>query len=464
MNKTKQKIVATLCAFGCTFSGNTKNIRAESDAALLVGAMVPFIGIFITAILSYRFATRNQRQIDEERVNDIAGSDFDFNSIDYDVARDQMQEVAEMYPYAKEECEIIMDFICGVIKTKQEDPKAQIPVLSLDGIPGCGKTSMLKRLLAAIGIIPIVISPTDVDNGNKKVSPLQQAYGSWTSRFGNYFMQVDAPLTKALKVNKYYTCVIFDDADKFAPEVIQGFWNIADGGKIKSGDSYIDTSKLFTFVTSNKSINKLADKMLSDKKLGIDKEWVEAIKTRFMCLTIPAPRFIDYRNKLVDLLGELASLYEDINILATDEIVDLVATIFLSNGKCMRNINELRIYLNGALSKFRSKKIKDVELKLWNNLVVLVESSEKPKEIFKGNNPLGESNSSVSTKANSNLGESGNVTINLHNNPLGESNSNSLNNSTNNSLNNDIYLDSILDPRKRINIEDDRNLVDPIKG
>lgn len=460
MNKTKQKIVATLCAFGCTFSGNTKNIRAES----LAGVILPFIGIFITAFLSYRFSTRNQRQIDKERMNDIAGSDFDFSSIDYDVARDQMQEVAEMYPYAKKECEIIMDFICGVIKTKQEDPKAQIPVLSLDGVPGCGKTSMLKRLLAAIGVVPIIISPTDVDNGNKKISPLQQAYGSWTSRFGNYFMQVDAPLTKALKVNKYYTCVIFDDADKFAPEVIQGFWNIADGGKIKSGDSYIDTSKLFTFVTSNKSINKLADKMLSDKQLGIDSEWVKAVKTRFMCLNIPAPRFIDYRNKLVDLLGEFASLYEDINIVASDEVVDSVATFFLSNEKCMRNMNELRIYLNGALSKFRSEKIKNVELKLWNNLIVLVEFSEEPKKILKGNNSVENKLSNSSTKSNNSLSESISSVSTKSDSNLDKSNGSSLINSINNSLNNDIYLDSILDPRKRINVEDDGNLVDPIKG
>ena len=356
--------------WGALFQGGNKQTYGWDPETNLIITQLFGVG---TAILSgwllYFYSTKDQRIMDAARTQEVQGSDFDFNLIDCDEARKQMQEVAESYLYV-ENAEFIIDVIVGIIKTKQENPNAPTPVISLDGNAGSGKTSFIKRILAAIGIIPIIISPTDVDNGNKKISPLQQAYGTWTSRYGNYFMQVEAPLTRALKINQHYTCVLFDDADKFSPEVIQGFWNIADGGKIKSGDNYIDTTKLFTFVTSNRSINDLADSMLSE---GKDAEWIKAIKTRFMCFTIPTPRLIDYQNKLRDLLEEFASLYEDIDILAKDETINSIAQLFFDNGKCMRNLNECRVYLNGALSRFRSEGITKVELKLFNNSFRLFE-------------------------------------------------------------------------------------------
>ena len=361
--------------FAKKFLGSAPKALGKFGVLLLALSAVGAAQNTVKLYLERVYGLHDQRVTDQQTKKSLEGSNCIFNNIDTEWARSQMMTLKAQYPYLGDTFDDIVNFVCSYIDIKKEDPKASLPLLSLYGEPGCGKTSLLKALLRSIGLNPVVISPSDVDKANTKFSPVHQLFVGFRTKVGNNNVQVDSIINKALRTNPDTTVLLFDDADKFDKEVIQVFWNLPDGGLLKVGQNYIDTSKIWAMVTSNSSIDNMADEFVSNEDDSNSESgslsakahyWAKSVKRRFFTCHVKNPRSEDYKNKLKDLLEQLKTKYAGIQLAIDDSTLDAISEHFVNNGKCMSNIKEARIMLNGSLLNLRSKRVANAKLTFEN--------------------------------------------------------------------------------------------------
>ena len=182
-----------------------------------------------------------------------------------------------------------------------------------------------------------------MDSKDEKVSVANQLFGSWTS--GQPYMEMIkySPLAIALKKNPDNTALLLDDVDKYPSDIVQKLYTICDGGTIKTGDSYINTSKLFAVMTGNTDYIDIGEH---------SKEWKESMNRRTIKIQIPDPRKEDYVNKIINELNKInENNKKGINISYDNEILDKLSQIYCENGRNMTNISEFRIRTLGQIDE-----------------------------------------------------------------------------------------------------------------
>jgi len=342
MNKVNKKILSSALATLCMFEMSGTKSKSFDPAVLAP------LGMLIAMPLAFGFPMlikyMTQQSSDNEAYSHVQGSNFFFSNINTKRVCEEFANLIAEYPWAENEINVIKDYILGVIALKKINPNAPTMVLNLLGNPGCGKTSMVKKIFNIMNIKrPVSIYLSNMDSKNEKISVADQLFGSWTS--GHPYMEIVkySPLAIALKKNTGNTALLLDDVDKYPADVVQKLYTVCDGGTIKTGDSYIDTSKLFAIMTGNTDFIDVGEH---------SKEWKDSMNRRTITIQIPDPRKIDYISKMKKELEIInRNNKQGVNISYDENTLDKLATKYSENGRNMTNISEFRIRTLGQINE-----------------------------------------------------------------------------------------------------------------
>ena len=353
MNKINKKILSSVLAALCVFEISGK-CKTESMSTPVLSALVSSVAMSVAVTMPMIVKYFTQMSSDNEAYSYVKGSNFSFKSVDNKRIREGFANLVKEYPWAEHEIGIIKDYINGIVTLKKTKPSAPTMVLNLLGNPGCGKTSMVRRIFNIMNIRqPIQIFLSTMDSTDEKVSVASQLFGSWRS--GQPYMEITkySPLAIALKKNPDNTGLLLDDVDKYPAEVVQKLYTVCDGGTIKTGDSYVNTNKLFAIMTGNTDFIDVGEH---------SKEWKESMNRRTIAINIPDPRKEDYIVKIINELKMINDNDQGIKIGYDRETLEKLANIYSENGRNMTNITEFRITTLGQMDEFLLNNQKNLKL------------------------------------------------------------------------------------------------------
>ena len=335
-------------------------------ASLIPGILVTVAGIKGIGIAMEALRARQMDKINEQRRKKAQESYdkmrkdlYSSSSIDYskdwkNIAK-EFDKLKEKSPHNAEPISKIVALLRGYFASCKEDPTKKCLVLSINGTPGCGKSSFCEDMAKILGASnPVKISYADFDPSDKELSVRKQVSGKWHvgDQERGYFAY--GKLVSALKHNKH-PFIILDELDKLPKEVISLLWDAVDTGRINIDGEDINCEGAIFVLPTNQP--------LSEIKLGGDTDdknmASKALISRIRIFKFNKPSEKDYKAAITKLLVSITASTKKnykLELKYDEDIINYIAKKCVENDFGMRSIPLFDALIRGAIQEKYDKE------------------------------------------------------------------------------------------------------------
>lgn len=335
-------------------------------ASLIPGILAAVAGIKGIGIAMETLRARQMDKINEQRRKKAQESYdkmrkdlYSSSSIDYskdwkNIAK-EFDKLKEKSPHNAEPISGIVALLRGYFASCKEDPTKKCLILSINGTPGCGKSSFSEDMAKTLGASnPVKISYADFDPADKELSVRKQVSGKWHvgDQERGYFAY--GKLVSALKHNKH-PFIILDELDKLPKEVISLLWDAVDTGRINVDGEDINCEGAIFVLPTNQP--------LSEIKLGGDTDdknmASKALISRIRMFKFNKPSEKDYKAAITKLLARIAASTKKnykLELKYDEDIINHIAKKCVKNDFGMRSIPLFDALIRGAIQEKYDKE------------------------------------------------------------------------------------------------------------
>lgn len=281
--------------------------------------------------VEYDRKMKNQNDFDEmmKRING-------HSSINYDKPWNEIEEIFEKLkdkaPHNAESIEKIKIKIKDFYSQSKANNFSKCIGISVNGTPGCGKTSFFLELMKNLGAEqPVIIGPADFDVDHKFLNVNQQVSGKWHIGSNERGYYAYGKLVAAIKHNEH-PIIIVDELDKLPKSLRTLLWNAFKTGEIEiEGKKQSCKGAIFLFP---------CNQPLDDETKNISE------------FKFNTPNKESYKKALAKILTQIASFAKEkykLDLEYSDSILDWMAQKCVNDDEGMRSIKVCKRFINSAI-------------------------------------------------------------------------------------------------------------------
>lgn len=281
--------------------------------------------------VEYDRKMKNQNDFDEmmKRING-------HSSINYDKPWNEIEEIFEKLkdkaPHNAESIEKIKIKIKDFYSQSKANNFSKCIGISVNGTPGCGKTSFFLELMKNLGAEqPVIIGPADFDVDHKFLNVNQQVSGKWHIGSNERGYYAYGKLVAAIKHNEH-PIIIVDELDKLPKSLRTLLWNAFKTGEIEiEGKKQSCKGAIFLFPCNQ----------------PLDDETKRISEFQFN-----TPNKESYKKALAKILTQIASFAKEkykLDLEYSDSILDWMAQKCVNDDEGMRSIKVCKRFINSAI-------------------------------------------------------------------------------------------------------------------
>lgn len=281
--------------------------------------------------VEYDRKMKNQNDFDEmmKRING-------HSSINYDKPWNEIEEIFEKLkdkaPHNAESIDKIKIKIKDFYSQSKANNFSKCIGISVNGTPGCGKTSFFLELMKNLGAEqPVIIGPADFDVDHKFLNVNQQVSGKWHIGSNERGYYAYGKLVAAIKHNEH-PIIIVDELDKLPKSLRTLLWNAFKTGEIEiEGKKQSCKGAIFLFP---------CNQPLDDETKNISE------------FKFNTPNKESYKKALAKILTQIASFAKEkykLDLEYSDSILDWMAQKCVNDDEGMRSIKVCKRFINSAI-------------------------------------------------------------------------------------------------------------------
>ena len=281
--------------------------------------------------VEYDRKMKNQNDFDKmmKRING-------HSSINYDKPWNEIEEIFEKLkdkaPHNAESIDKIKIKIKDFYSQSKANNFSKCIGISVNGTPGCGKTSFFLELMKNLGAEqPVIIGPADFDVDHKFLNVNQQVSGKWHIGSNERGYYAYGKLVAAIKHNEH-PIIIVDELDKLPKSLRTLLWNAFKTGEIEiEGKKQSCKGAIFLFP---------CNQPLDDETKSISE------------FKFNTPNKESYKKALAKILTQIASSAKEkykLNLEYSDSILDWMAQKCVNDDEGMRSIKVCKRFINSAI-------------------------------------------------------------------------------------------------------------------
>jgi len=394
----KKGLVGKLCAISSVLTAAEPVSRAGlfDNVSSLIPNTSSLVSTFIiggSAVSFIKVATRSlskgidmmmnnfaQTRLNSKIQRAVMNTSINFNDINVKVLRRNLRsKLFYMFFYDLENVSKCIDWFCGAIERKQKDPSCNLKIPLVVGGPGCGKTTLIKMMIKAIGTPGVVLDPSMVDPDDKSRSQVAQLTGKWEKVVSGQRITEYSPFMAALlnKPKNNTLILTLDDVDKMSSSVLNKLWSACDGGTWNIEGREIDMSELFILGTANCSPAEMASDMR-----GADV--TKALSSRFEVFHLRSPKIIHYMVAIRSLIDSINDESDDFTFNLSYKKLYRIAKYYYEQGTGMRCLSSIKTMLMGIRQKEQEadQNMADLTFNVDDKGDMHLDSMRYVKEIF----------------------------------------------------------------------------------